>query len=153
MFDSCPAASAHRRGRKCHIRGSLVVFENLVEAELALGRREEGSRHLRECFELAIEAQFFEVIAGCLESAAHVLVDQGDATTAARLVGAEDSLLQQINLTLHPAERRRRERLRTHLQAVLGASAAELGDAGTRMSLDEASSLALKELDATASAG
>ena len=91
---------------------------NLAEAELGLGQLEEARLHLAECLELAREAQFLELIAGCLATAAALLLETGNAETAARLTGAEDALLEQINFSLHPAERRAprtpRGRIYTH---------------------------------------
>jgi predicted ATPase/class 3 adenylate cyclase len=126
--------------------GVLVALGNLAEAELRLGRQEEARRHLAECLELAREAQFLEVIAQCLETAAALLLETGDAETAARLAGAEDGLLEQISLSLHPGERRRRARLRADLRALLRNSADELRDEGRGMTADDASTLALEAL-------
>jgi len=73
-----------------------------------------------------------ELIAACLATAAALLLETGNAETAARLSGAEDALLEQINFSLHPAERRRRACLRADLRALLGTSAEELRDEGRR---------------------
>ena len=103
---------------------------NLAEAELGLGQLQEARLHLAECLELAREAQFSELIAGCLAVAAALLLETGNAEMAARLGGAEDALLEQINVALHPAERRRRARLREDLRALLRTSAEDLHDEG-----------------------
>ncbi|HYY34558.1 MAG TPA: tetratricopeptide repeat protein, partial [Gaiellaceae bacterium] len=132
-----------------HTSGVLVALGNLAEAELAL-RQEEGRLHLAECLELARDAQFLEVLASCLATTAALLLETGDAETAARLTGAEDALLEQINLSLHPAERRRRERLRSRLRAVLGASSEDLRAEGQRLNIDEAANLGLEALSTAA---
>jgi hypothetical protein len=131
----------------------IVALGNLAEAELGLGQQEEARLHLAECLELAREAQFLEVIAQCLETAVALLLETGDAETAARLTGAEDALLERINLSLHPAERRRRARLRADLRALLGTSAEELRDEGRRLTVDDATMLALETLSTTAETG
>jgi hypothetical protein len=64
------------------------------------------------------------------------------------LSGAEDALLEQINFSLHPAEQRRRARLREDLRALLQTSAEELHDEGRRLTVDEASTFALEALSA-----
>jgi predicted ATPase/class 3 adenylate cyclase len=133
-----------------HTSGVCVALGNLAEAELGLGQQEEARIHLAECLELAREAQFLELIAGCLATATALLLETGNAQTAARLTGAEDALLEQINLSLPPAERRRRARLREDLRALLRTSAEELHDEGRRLTVDEASTLALEALSATA---
>ena len=89
-----------------HTSGVVVALGNLAEAELGLGQLQEARLHLAECLELAREAQFLELIAGCLAIAAALLLETGNAEMAARLTGAEDALLEQINFSLHPAERR-----------------------------------------------
>jgi predicted ATPase len=136
-----------------HTSGVLVALENLAEAELGLGQQEGGRLHLAECLELARETQFLEVLASCLETAAALLLETGDAETATRLTGAEDALLEQINFSLHPAERRRRARLRTDLCALLQTSAEELRAEGRRLTVDDASTLALQALSTTAETG
>jgi predicted ATPase len=133
--------------------GVCVALGNLAEAELGLGQQEEARLHLAECLELAREAQFLELIAGCLATAAALLLETGDAETAARLAGAEDALLEQINFSLHPAERRRRARLREDLRALLQTSAEELHDEGRRLTVDDASTLALEALSTPAETG
>jgi hypothetical protein len=92
------------------------------------------------------------VIASCLETAAALLLKTGDAETAARLTGAEDELLEQINLSLHPAERRRRTRLHrsTHTSPTF---AEELRAEGRRLAVDDATALALQALPTTADTG
>ena len=133
-----------------HTSGVVVSLGNLAEAELGLGQLQEARLHLAECFELAREAQFLELIAGCLAIAAALLLETGNAETAARLTGAEDALFEQINFSLHPAERRRRARLWEDLHALLQTSAEELRDEGRRMTVDDASTLALEALSALA---
>jgi hypothetical protein len=89
-----------------------------------------------------------QLIAGCLAIAAALLLETGNAETAARLTGAEGALFEQINFSLHPAERRRRARLWEDLHALLQPSAEELRDEGRRMTVDDASMLALGALSA-----
>jgi predicted ATPase len=136
-----------------HTSGVVVSLGNLAEAEIGLGQHEEGRLHLAECLELARETQFLEILASCLETAAALLLETGDAETATRLTGAEDALLEQINFSLHPAECRRRTRLRADLRALLRTSAEELHAEGRRLTVDDASTLALKVLSATAETG
>jgi len=136
-----------------HTSGACVALGNLAEAELGLGHHEEARLHLAECLELAREAQFLELIAACLATAAALLLETGNAETAAGLSGAEDALLERINFSLHPAERRRRARLRADLRALLGTSAEELRDDGRRLTVDDASTLALEALATTAETG
>ena len=93
------------------------------------------------------------MIAACLATAAALLLETGNAETAAGLSGAEDALLERINFSLHPAERRRRARLRADLRALLGTSAEELCDEGRRLTVDDASTLALEALSTTAETG
>jgi tetratricopeptide (TPR) repeat protein len=133
-----------------HTSGVCVSLGNLAEAELGLGRQEEARFHLAECLELGRDAQFLVVIAQCLETAAALLLEAGDAETAARLTGAEDALLKEINVSLHPAERRRSASLRADLRARLGTSAEELRDEGRQLTADDASALALEALSTTA---
>ena len=132
-----------------HPGGVCVALGNLAEAELGLGRQEEARLHLAEALELAREAQFAELIAACLATAAALLLETGNAETAARLTGAENALLEQISFSLHPAERRRRARLHKDLRALLQTSAEDLQDEGRRLTADDASALALEALSAT----
>jgi predicted ATPase/class 3 adenylate cyclase len=136
--------------KRGHATSSLVALENLAEAELGLGRQEEARRHLTESLELAKEAQFLEVIASAVATVSKLLFDTGETEIAARLTGAEDALLEQVNLSLHPAERRRRERLRADLRALLGTSADELRNEGRRLTADDACDLAREALSTTA---
>ena len=133
-----------------HTSGVCVALGNLAEAKLGLGQQEEARLHLAECLELAREAQFLELIAACLATAAALLLETGNPETAARLSGAEDALLEQINFLLHPAERRRRARLRADLRALLGTSAEELRDDGRRLTVDDACTLAFEASSAAA---
>jgi predicted ATPase len=129
-----------------HTSGVVVALGNLAEAELGLGQREEARLHLAECLELARETQFLELVASCLETAAALLLETGDAETAVRVTGAGDAVLEQINFSLHPAERRRRAHLRADLRAVLGARGEEVHAEGGRLTADDASTLALEAL-------
>jgi tetratricopeptide (TPR) repeat protein len=133
-----------------HTSGVCVALGNLAEGELGLGQREAAQLHLAEALEIAREGQFLELIAACLATAVAVLLETGNAEIAARLSGAEDALLERINFSLHPAERRRRARLREDLRTLLQTSAEELHDEGRRLTVDEASTLALEALSATA---
>jgi tetratricopeptide (TPR) repeat protein len=129
-----------------HTTGVLINLGNLSEAELGLGRLEDARRHLAECVELARETQFLGMIVQCLEVAAGLLLETGDAETAARLTGAVDALIDEMDLPSHPAERRRQERLRTDLRAALGPSADELRAEGAAMDAEAASRLVLDAL-------
>jgi ATP/maltotriose-dependent transcriptional regulator MalT len=133
-----------------HTSGVCVSLGNLAEAKLGLGRQEEARLHLAECLELGRDAQFLVVIAQCLETVAALLLEAGDTETAARLTGAEDALLKEINVSLHPAERRRSANLRTDLRARLGTSAEELRDDGRQLTVDDACGLALEALSTNA---
>jgi predicted ATPase/class 3 adenylate cyclase len=144
---SAEALALFRQRR--HTSGVVVSLGNLAEAELGLGQLQEARLHLAECLELAREAQFLELIAGCLAIAAALLLETGNAETAARLTGAEDALFEQIKFSLHPAERRLRARLWEDLHALLQTSAEELRDEGRRLTVDDASMLALGALFAT----
>ena len=89
-----------------------------------------------------------ELIAACMETAATLLLETGDAETAARLTGAGDAMLEQISVSLPPAERRRSERLRADLRARLPELVEDLRDEGRRMTVDDASLCALEALSA-----
>lgn len=136
-------ALVRHRGYVSHL---LVGLENLAEAELALDRREAARLHLIECLELARTAQHVEATAMCLEMTAALLFAGHDTEAAARLAGAADALLEQIDLTLHPATRRRRVAFRADLRAREPGSAEQWREQGRQLTADEATELALDKL-------
>jgi len=107
--------------------GVLVALSNLAEAEIMLAEFEQSRDYLLEALELARQSDAAgDVASSVLETSVELLLAASAPEEAAWLSGASDALVEGSRFSLHPAERRRRQRLRTALQAQLGARVEEL---------------------------
>jgi predicted ATPase len=102
-------------------------------------RLDEASEHLAEALEHARALGFPEPAGWCCEGLALVAAEHGDATRAARLLGAGESLRHAGGGVVQPAEAAAREAALTAIKRALPAVQVDAAlEAGRALSLDEA---------------
>jgi len=124
--------------------GAALALSNVAFAELHLGRLGEAERDLRQALHEGFEIGSVQVVFTCLGSLAALASDADNPSRAARLMGAEAAIGEEIGVVLAGAELTLHERTAASVRAALGddAFALEL-EQGRRLSLDEAVEYAL----------
>jgi predicted ATPase len=129
-------------------RGEAFVLQNLAFAKLDGGDVRGARADLARSLVLAHHLQFLEVAAVDLTGAAAIASAQGEFTSAARLLGAAETLLEQIRVPLDVTEDSVRSETVQKLKSELGAGVFEDAfRAGRLLTLDEAVAIAFNVLD------
>src|SRR5439155_13170116 len=127
---------------------ALVALSNLASSMLQLGDKEEALSRIRECLDLAEELGFSELICWSLEATAAAVAAERQLEPAARLMGAAAALLESINGSYGPSERRLHVQTLASVTLSLGEEMAErLQAEGRAMEVEQAVELARKFLD------
>ena len=117
------ALEAAELQRRLHDHDSLAVsLHNLGRAQLQLGDREAARASIRESYELAQGLGYVEVLAYCLAAAAELAVADGDAETAARLIGTSRATFAAIGAEIAPDEAASQAQALEDVTAALGAA-------------------------------
>jgi predicted ATPase/class 3 adenylate cyclase len=126
--------------------GAALTLSNVAFAELHLGRRDEAERDLRQALREGFEMGSLPVVSACLGSLAALASDADNPSRAARLMGAEEAILEESGMVLYGAELTLHEPTVASVRAALGDEgfASEL-DLGRKLSFDEAVKLALDD--------
>ncbi len=102
-----------------------LALGNLALVEVGEGQAAAARELLRECWTMNREMKNLYAIAHDLPTLAEAMRLEGDAPTAAALIGAGDALLVQIKAKLEMAERIRRDRTVEALRVQMGEKAFE----------------------------
>jgi hypothetical protein len=152
--DYAEVLAEHRRAlRETFVRHegrelvALIGLSNVAFAMFQLGEREGAVSRIRECLDLAEQLGFTEAICWSLEATAATQAERRPET-AARLMGAATALLESLNGSYGPSERRLRERTVATVTASLGERTAKrLETEGREMKVESAVELARQLLD------
>jgi tetratricopeptide (TPR) repeat protein len=101
---------------KGHRMGVAVGSFNIASALIQLGRLDEAKPHLAASVATVTELDYPEQIAWCLLATAALAAASSRSADAARLLGAADNALADLNVALGQAERRLREHVLTLLK-------------------------------------
>jgi non-specific serine/threonine protein kinase len=100
-----------------------VALGNLSLVDLAEGDASAAGAHLRECLSINRQLRNLYGISHFLPALAETFRLEGDAATAARVIGATDALLDRIGAALEALERSVYDQTVTALRAELGEEA------------------------------
>ena len=120
---------------------------NTASALIQLGREAEARPRLGRALETVVRLDYLELVGWCLVAAA-ALAEPSDSRAAAVLLGAADSALEAVDVTLGPAEQRFRELTLSKLRDRCNPGDLEESlRLGRELPTDDAVSLARKYLD------
>jgi tetratricopeptide (TPR) repeat protein len=98
----------------------VLALANAAAYHVALGQFDEARTSARESLTLLREAQAPSLVAAAIEHLAAVALHNGDARTAARLLGWSDAYMKAIDEARQTTEQREYEELVAALQIALG---------------------------------
>jgi predicted ATPase/class 3 adenylate cyclase len=128
---------------------ATISLNNIGRIELRTGHPAAAAERFRECLESAIELEYPELIAYCLQGSSDVAAATNDPDRAARLLGAADALFAELGVIRLGSEAESYEEAVRTLEAQLGKGALEEARAGGRAAtLDDAVADALGLLEA-----
>ena len=104
---------------------ATISLHNLGRIDLRTGRLAAAAELFRECLESALELEYRELIAYCLQDASEVAAARADPGRAARLLGAADELFAELGVIRFGDEAESSEETASALKAELGAEAFE----------------------------
>jgi tetratricopeptide (TPR) repeat protein len=100
--------------------GAALALSNVAFAELHLGRLGDAERDLRQALHESFEIGSVQVVFTCLGSLAALASDADNPSRAARLMGAEAAIGEEIGVVLAGAELTLHERTAASVRAALG---------------------------------
>jgi hypothetical protein len=116
-----------------------MILLNLAGTEYERGRHEQSAQLLARAFPLIWEAGDLSLVAGGLQVSAWLASAAGQHSQAARLLGAEQSVMHQLGMVETPRAVAEREKLITTLRGALEATAFTAAlESGRSVSVDEA---------------
>jgi predicted ATPase/class 3 adenylate cyclase len=128
---------------------ATISLHNIGRIDLRTGHLADAAELFRESLESACELDYRELIALCLEACAELATADDEPARAARLLGAADSLFDELGVIKMGDEAESYEETVRALVEHLGEPAFEAARTeGRALTLDEASAEALELLDA-----
>jgi tetratricopeptide (TPR) repeat protein len=128
---------------------ATISLNNLARIDLRTGRLASAAELFRQCLESALELEYRELIAYCLQGSSELATAHDDPDRAARLLGAADALFDELGVIRLGDEAESHEETLETLEAQLGKQALEEARAGGQAAtLDEAVAEALELLEA-----
>jgi predicted ATPase/class 3 adenylate cyclase len=127
---------------------ATISLHNLARIDLRTGRPAAAAELFRECLEGALELDYRELIAYCLQGSSELAAAGDDPDRAAALLGAADGLFEELGVIRFGDEAETYEETLRALEAQLGTERFEAARAaGRARTLDEAVADALGLLD------
>jgi hypothetical protein len=122
-----------------------ISLHNLGRVLIGQGQFGEAAGFLAESIEISLELGYRELLGNCLQAFAELSASCGEPERAARLLGAAESVLEELGVALGTEERQGYERTLQALESELGADALRaLRAEGASLPLGEAVVLALR---------
>jgi predicted ATPase/class 3 adenylate cyclase len=131
-------------------RGLVPVLVCMARAATSLGALQDAHGELREALMIAREIAYNQGYAWVLLGTAHLVALTGEVSLAVSLLGAEEALRERCNLPIWPSDRPLRAEVAGPCRSTLSDEAfAAAWGAGRALTLDEALSFVVKQLDGT----
>jgi tetratricopeptide (TPR) repeat protein len=100
--------------------GAALALQNIARIHLRCKRLDEAGEHFWESVETARKLGYREILAYCLQGFAEIAAARAGAARAARLLGASDTLFEELGVSRLGDERETYEETVEHLRKSLG---------------------------------